>query len=365
MAKKINPKMILADINAGMDKHALMSKYGLSATQFESAMRKLNEAGFLTDHQVMKPADAPLGAHSPSKCPACATPLPEGLDECPKCGVIFAKYHTAVEELPPKDTSHRVPLPDLLKGESVKVEQRSPLVWIGALAGFVIIVAVAAFFFFRSSSEAPAPSGKAPEPAAVTVPAESPSTPETGSEATETSEEAGVESSSASPEEPRSSGPTDSQPETEGETAQTAVAIPPKESTLAEDEAAVQTPEKSSEQSDVGMEKELDLLGQSMIQDFDRAVRQWTSDDFRRFAAQAKQTLGKVSVEGLPDAIRQTGEDLILQLQLESPETAGEAFRQLAALIRPELNRLSKESKTKFIKAAQEIKRDIETSITR
>ena len=113
------------------------------------------------------------------------------------------------------------------------------------------------------------------------------------------------------------------------------------------------------------MEKTLDLLGESMIRDFDRAVRQWTSDDFKRFAARASQTLDNVSTEGLPDAIRQTGENLILQLRLESPDTAAEAFSQLAGLVRPELNGLSQESRTNFIKAAQEIKRDIETSITR
>lgn len=365
MAKKINPKMILADMNAGMGKNALMSKYGLSASQFESAMRKLNEAGFLTGHQVLKPADASLKAEAHSRCPACAAPLARGLDECPKCGVIFAKYHT-VEEPPPKDTSNRVALPDLLKGEAVNVEQRSPLIRIGALAGFGIIVAAAAFFFFRSSSEAPQSSRKGPQAVSVTAPAESASAPEAGSEVTETSEEAAIESKIAPQDGTTArSGSEENRPETEAETPETAIAIPPRESTLAEDEAAVPTPQKPPEQSNVDMDKALDLLGESMIQDFDRAVRQWTSDDFKRFAARARQTLDGVPAEGLPEAVRQTGEELILQLQLESPETAAEDFRQLAALIRPELNGLSQESKTKFIKAAQEIKRDIETSITR
>ena len=365
MAKKINPKMILADINAGMNKNALMSKYGLSASQFESAMRKLNEAGFLTGHQVLKRADASSEAQAPSRCPACATPLARGLDECPKCGVIFAKYHID-EEPTPKDISNRVTLPDLLKGEAVNVDQRSPLVRIGALAGFVIIVAAAAFLFFRSSSEAPQSSRKGSRAVSVTAPADSVSAPETGSEVTETSEEAGVESKTAPLEGTTTrSGAEENRPETEAETSETAIAIPPRESTLAEDEAAVTTAEKRSEQSNVDMDKALDLLGESMIQDFDRAVRQWTSVDFKRFAARARQTLDGVPAEGLPEEVHQTGENLILQLQLESPETAAQDFRQLAALIRPQLNGLSQESKTKFIKAAQELKRDIENSIAR
>ena len=366
MAKKINPKMILSDINAGMDKNALMSKYGLSARQFDSAMRKLNEAGFLTDRQVVKPADMTSGEQSPSRCPACAAPLVAGLDECPKCGVIFAKYHMVEEEAAPKDISNRVPLPDLLKGEAVKVGQRSPLVLIGALAGFVVIVAATAFFFFRSPSEAPKSSPKAPEAVSIKVPPESASKPEAGSEVTETHEEAGVQGGVAAPEETMTSpGSEDNPPKTETETAQTATAVPPRESTLAEDQAAVPTAEKKAEQSNMDMEKALNLLSQSMIRDFDRAVRQWNSDDFKRFAGRARQTLDEVSAEGLPDAVRQAGENLILQLQLESPETSAQAFRKLAAVVRPELNGLSPESKAKFIKAAQEVKRDLETSITR
>ena len=365
MAKKINPKMILADINAGMDKKALMTKYGLSATQYDSAMRKLTEAGFLTGPQALGQTDAAFGTQAaPSRCPACAVPVARGLDECPKCGVIFAKYHV-VGEPPPNDSSHRVQLPDLLRGEAVQVEQKSPLVRIGGLAGFVIIIAAAAFFFFRSSSETPQSSPKKLE-TAVTAPQQSVSAPETGPLVTETSEEAGVERKAPAPEGSTiTTTPDDSHPETETETPETPVAEPPRQSTPAEDEATAPTQGKSAEQPNMDMEKTLDLLGESMIRDFDRAVRQWTSDDFKRFAARASQTLDNVSTEGLPDAIRQTGENLILQLRLESPDTAAEAFSQLAGLVRPELNGLSQESRTNFIKAAQEIKRDIETSITR
>ncbi len=360
MAKKVNSKMILADINAGMDKHALMSKYGLSAAQFESAMRKLNEAGFLTAPQVLPPPHTPSGAQTPSRCPACGNPLTRGLEECPKCGVIFAKYHVVEEPPLPKDSSMRVPLPDLLKGEAVNVDQRSPLVRIGALAAFIVIIGVGAFFFFRSSSAPPRSSPNEPKAVGVTAPAESASGQGVDSEATESTEEAPVEGSGAT-----SPNETTIQPETVEETSETAIALPQRESSLAEDQAAVPTAEKPAEQPNVNVEKTLDSLSQSMIQTFDRAVRQWTPDDFRRFADRARQTLDEVSADGLPDAIRESGENLILQLSMESPETATEAFRQTAALVRPELNKLSPESKNRFIKAAQEIKRDVEASINR
>ena len=57
--------MLLADMNAGMDKNALMAKYDLSAAQFESAMRKLSEPTSLSGRQVPKPADAETRAAKP------------------------------------------------------------------------------------------------------------------------------------------------------------------------------------------------------------------------------------------------------------------------------------------------------------
>ena len=266
-------------------------------------------------------------------------------------------------EEPPKEDAKKVQLPDLLKGEAVKVDERSIAVWIGALVGLAVVITVV-FIFFRPWSQSSQSTPGEPKAVGTRGPSEPKPVVDTDLEAPDTTEETSPEVTTGLPAGSQKGRGSEVTPPEEA-TSQSAIAIPPTESTLAEDEAAVTTPEKRSEQSNVDMEKTLDSLGQSMIQDFDRAVGQWTSDDFKRFADRARQTLDEVSAEGLSDAIRQTGENLILQLQMESPETAAEAFRKLVALIRPELNGLSRESKAKFIKATQEIKRDIETSITR
>ena len=109
----------------------------------------------------------------------------------------------------------------------------------------------------------------------------------------------------------------------------------------------------------------MDALGQSMIHSFDRAVKQWNSDDFKRFADRARQTLDEAAGDGLSESIREAGENLIQELRIESPATAVEAFKKVVSLLRQKLDQLTPESKTNFIKSAQEIKRDIDTSITR
>ena len=151
----------------------------------------------------------------------------------------------------------------------------------------------------------------------------------------------------------------------EGSTSQGAVALEPSESLSAEDEAAVPTAEKRATQSVAEMGTRMDALGQSMIQSFDRAVQQWNSADFKRFADRARQTLDEAAGEGLSESIREAGENLIQELRIESPATAAEAFKKVVSLVRQELDQLTPESKTNFIKSAQGIKRDIDTSITR
>src|SRR5208337_5233582 len=116
-------KMLLADMNAGMDKNALMNKYSLSDAQFESAMRKINEPTSLSGRQFLKATDSETEVQTASRCPACAAPVSGELTECPKCGIIFAKYH--ITDVPAKEATTKVQLPDLLKGEAVKVDERS------------------------------------------------------------------------------------------------------------------------------------------------------------------------------------------------------------------------------------------------
>ncbi len=361
MAKKINRKMLLADMNAGMDKNALMNKYSLSDAQFESAMRKINEPTSPSGRQFLKATDSETEVQTASRCPACAAPVSGELTECHKCGIIFAKYHIADE--PPKEATTKVQLPDLLKGEAVKVDERSIAVWIGAVVGLVVIIAVV-LIFFRPWSQSPQSRSTEPKAIATKDPSESEPVLDADSEAPDATEESGLEVPTESPARSKTDDSSEvNQPEVY--TSQSAVATRPTASITAEDEAAVPTAEKRTDQSPADMRTMLNTLGQSMIQSFDRAARRWNSDDFRRFADRARQKLDEASAGSLSEPIREAAEDLIQQLEIESPETATEAFKRLVSLIRPELDELTQERETNFIKSAKEIKHDIDTSITR
>ena len=362
MAKKISRKMLLADMNAGLDKAALMSKYELSEAQFESAMRKINEPTSPSGRQFSGGTDAEINADSAFRCPACSTRISGALTECPKCGIIFAKYN--VLEEPSRQAAKKVQLPDLLKGETVKVDERSSKVWIRGLIGVAVVIAVV-LIFFRPWPLSSQPGSTGASSIAAKGPSKSKPVADTDLEPTDTTEEADLEA----PAGPSTSSKRDQSTEIidlpEDRTSQGAVAIQPSQSISAEDEVAVPTTEKratqSADESGVG----LDALAQAMIQSFDRAVKQWNSDDFRRFADRARQRLDEAAGGGLSESIREAGENLIQQLRIESPATAAEAFKRIVSLIRPELDELTPESKTNFIRSAQEIKRDIDTSIRR
>ncbi|MGO9119529.1 MAG: hypothetical protein ACLQPD_18210 [Desulfomonilaceae bacterium] len=360
MAKKINRKMLLADMNAGMDKAALMNKYDLSDTQFDSAMRKISDPTSLSGRQFSKGTDSEIKAQRASRCPACGAPISGALTECPKCGIIFAKYNIAEE--PFKEDAKKVQLPDLLKGETVKVDERSVVVWIGGLIGVAVVIAVL-FIFFRPWPQSSRSSSS--EPKSITTKSPSETVVDTDLEPPDATEDLSPEAPAGSPTSSKTEPSSEIIDEPEGSTSQSAVAIPPSESITAEDGAAVPTVERRATQSPAEVGVMLDGLGQGMTQSFDRAVKQWNSDDFRRFADRARQKLDEASVEGLPESIREAGENLIQQLRSESPATAVEAFKRIVSLIRPKLDELTPESKTNFIKSAQEIKRDIDSSITR
>lgn len=325
-------------------------------------MRKINEPTSLSGRQFSGGTDAEIKAQSASRCPACSAPISGTLPECPKCGIIFAKYNVLEEPL--NEDAKKVRLPDLLKGEAVKVGERSSVVWVGGLIGVAVVIAVL-FIFFRPWPLSSRSSST--EPKSITTKSQSESEPvaDTDLEPPDSTEEVSPEAPAGSPTSSKTEPTSEIVDEPEGPTSQSAVAIPPSESITAEDEAAVPTAEKGATQSPVEGGVMLDALGQGMTQSFDRAVKQWNSDDFRRFADRARQKLDEASVGALPESIREEGENLIQQLRSESPATAVEAFKRIVSLIRPKLDELTPESKTNFIKSAQEIKRDIDSSITR
>lgn len=99
MAKKINAKEVLNDINSGMRDNALMGKYGLSPGQLKSLMNKLEAAGLLKQPEPEQPTvqeEAPI-AYSFFACPSCGHSGNEEFEECPRCGVVVSKYE------PPKE----------------------------------------------------------------------------------------------------------------------------------------------------------------------------------------------------------------------------------------------------------------------
>jgi len=349
-------------MNAGLDKAALMKKYELSDAQFESAMRKINEPTSPSGRQFSRGTDAEINAESAFRCPACSTKISGALTECPKCGIIFAKYNVLDE--PSRQDAKKVQLPDLLKGEAIKVDERSSKVWIGGLIGVAVVIAVV-FIFFRPWPLSSQPGSTEPKSITTKGPSKSEPAMDANLEPPDTTEETDLEV----PAGPSTSSKKDQSSEIidlpEDRTSQSAVAIQPGESISAEDEVAVPTAEKRATQSAAETGKMLDALGQAIIQSFDRAVKQWNSDDFKRFADRARQQLDEAAGGGLSESIRQAGENLIQQLRIESPATSAEAFKKIVSSIRPELDKLTPESKTNFIKSAQEIKRDIDTSITR
>ena len=281
MAKKINRKMVLADIRAGLDENALMDKYGLTPRQLESVMRKLDDAGLLTGDQTEDLLDATERIEQVRlTCPACSASLPTGLDECPKCGVIFSKYKASDEPLKKQEGQTPTSIPGLFTGEIVQVQQRSPFVWIGALLAVVIILA-ALFFMFRSSNETSQVSRSEPPVVRTVTTPEADQARDAASEAAEVSEErepeAGASRSAGAVTSP-DSGDAQARLEEADEPTQTGPAA-------LEPETPVPEPEKSPKKPDTETVRALDSFGDSIVQEFEGAVQQWNSDDFKNFAA--------------------------------------------------------------------------------
>lgn len=100
LKKTINAKLILKDIQTGMDEEEIKRKYRLTDKGFQSVFQKLSAMGLLMN------ADNNLGLSTPRqnqrlaqreapitwRCPACGEPQARAYEECPHCGVIVAKF---------------------------------------------------------------------------------------------------------------------------------------------------------------------------------------------------------------------------------------------------------------------------------
>jgi rubredoxin len=94
MAKRtMNAKELLADIKGGMDDAGLIEKYGLSGNLLQSVFEKLVNMGLLKRHDLEKRTLMSEKSIAIAwECPACGVPQTQSYDECPRCGVIAAKF---------------------------------------------------------------------------------------------------------------------------------------------------------------------------------------------------------------------------------------------------------------------------------
>ncbi len=98
--RKLSAKQVVEDIRSGMDGTELKRKYGLSDMALQSLCTKLLAAGALTEDEIgqlrLQRDTAKESPQGPAKaiwhCPACNTPQPTEMAECPACGVIVEKF---------------------------------------------------------------------------------------------------------------------------------------------------------------------------------------------------------------------------------------------------------------------------------
>jgi len=97
--RTINAKLILKDIQDGMDESEIKRKFKLSDKGYQSVVQKLSAIGLLKKQDpyssVPPPSQKPKLTQPEVplvwRCPACGTPETRAYDECPHCGIIVAK----------------------------------------------------------------------------------------------------------------------------------------------------------------------------------------------------------------------------------------------------------------------------------
>ena len=109
--RKVKANSLAADIRAGVDGNALARKYELSASQLQVAVRKLLQAGLISEADLPRVAtnetsQAKKGPPFPevpgpndelnaqdfvAKCPHCGMSRKSSESECSHCGIVFSK----------------------------------------------------------------------------------------------------------------------------------------------------------------------------------------------------------------------------------------------------------------------------------
>jgi hypothetical protein len=97
--RTINAKLIVEDIQAGVDESEIKRRFNLSDKGYQSVLQKLSEKGLLTKSGSHSPTPGPSSepkharpeAPMTWRCPGCDMPQTRAYDECPHCGIIVAK----------------------------------------------------------------------------------------------------------------------------------------------------------------------------------------------------------------------------------------------------------------------------------
>lgn len=145
MSVKINVKDVLEDIQLGMPDHALMTKYELSSAQFETLMKKLDQAGLRRNSGRDGASTAPLSPNDFYQCPACGYTRIESFNECPRCGVIVSKLATRPSVPTDDETPPELNLrPTHAHQHEVREVASSSKLWIVIAAVVVGVITLAA-----------------------------------------------------------------------------------------------------------------------------------------------------------------------------------------------------------------------------
>jgi hypothetical protein len=112
--RTINAKLILQDIQAGMDESEIKQKFKLSDKGYQSVIQKLSAMALSKKEDpyssVPNPRQEPKLTQPEVpitwRCPACGAPQTRAYEECPHCGVIVAKASAMRLQGHPHPQSH-------------------------------------------------------------------------------------------------------------------------------------------------------------------------------------------------------------------------------------------------------------------
>lgn len=92
--RSIRASDIISDLRAGYTDNVIMQRHRLSARALEGIFAKLVQAGLLSQSELDSRLDSSLRSVvlEVYRCPACDCVQVEKFDECPRCGVVVAKY---------------------------------------------------------------------------------------------------------------------------------------------------------------------------------------------------------------------------------------------------------------------------------